>query len=163
MMLRRGSLVFLVSMLGWTIGCSTSARNRPENHTVSGFVRYADGSPVTGARITFNPRGGAGLSAEGTCESDGSFTIQTLDGMDGAPAGKYAITLEPLPESPLAREVMDRVPVRIMDDETSDLIVEVAQRFGVVARHRGHAAAVLAGTEHVFAARGVPHRHSATV
>ena len=78
-------------------GCSSTGEGM---FPVSGTVKFADGSPVTGepASIVFvpNPQSDnrSSKSASGTIEPDGSFRLMTNDPDDGAYPGDYQVVLK---------------------------------------------------------------------
>ena len=70
---------------------------RPRKRTVypvTGKVLLADGKPLTTGRVEFIPVKG-GMPAAGDIGPDGSFSLKTGNGQEGAPAGDYKVRLEP--------------------------------------------------------------------
>src|SRR5262249_16014435 len=59
---------------------------------VKGVVTL-DGSPIQGAVVTFIPEGGAGQSASGTTQKDGSFALGSLKENDVVLPGNYKVTV----------------------------------------------------------------------
>ena len=53
-----------------------------------------DGKPLTTGRVEFIPVKG-GMPAAGDIGADGSFSLKTGNGQEGAPAGEYKVRLEP--------------------------------------------------------------------
>lgn len=55
------------------------------------------GAPVDGAFVKFTPVEGTddpgALTSQGETDSEGNFTLSTYEKGDGAPAGRYAVTL----------------------------------------------------------------------
>lgn len=75
--------------------CSKSDGRKP-TFAVTGQV--LDGiKPVANATVVFHPVGDADPSAvrpRGVTRADGTFTLTTYDGNDGAPVGGYRVTVE---------------------------------------------------------------------
>ncbi len=67
---------------------------------VHGTVQYDNGQPVTGelATIVFQPDAGStnvpSQPASGTIETDGSFTLMSIQPGDGAMPGDYRVVLK---------------------------------------------------------------------
>jgi hypothetical protein len=83
------SVLFLLTLVPlW--GCGASG----EMVDVSGTVKYADGSPVTGESplVVFEPTA-EGKAASGTINPDGTFEMMTLKPGDGVQPGKYKVVL----------------------------------------------------------------------
>ncbi|HEX5269837.1 MAG TPA: carboxypeptidase-like regulatory domain-containing protein [Gemmataceae bacterium] len=76
-------------------GCSGSRGDRPEAYPVAGRL-LIDGEPAAGARVQLSAVGNerlAALSPHAVAEADGSFRLTTYRTGDGAPAGRYALTV----------------------------------------------------------------------
>jgi hypothetical protein len=80
--------------------------------------------------VLFHPKDPPGNEAMGYIEADGTFKMTTFGKEDGAIAGRYVVTIEPLANrapggqvKPTAAEA--RIPRRYWEEETSDLNVEV--------------------------------------
>lgn len=116
--------VFLaVVFLFGTVGCGG-----PESLAVRGKVVFADDQPVENGKIEF--RGvGSEYRAMGEIAKDGSFSLRTLDGVDGVPAGAYdVIVLQIIITEDLGKAAHDHgrpVPRKYGDYFTSGLKVEV--------------------------------------
>jgi hypothetical protein len=94
--------VIVAAVSAWISGCGSG---RPTCHPVRGEVFVLEGSqrtPATGAVITFHPAGSAPNTAKPTARvgEDGSYTLTTYDGGDGAQAGEYTVTVEWVPPRP---------------------------------------------------------------
>lgn len=91
----RGPLTGVAGMLmGLIAGCDGISPAKPTVYPVTGKVRLGDGKPLTTGRVEFIPIKG-GMPATGVIGSDGSFSLKTGDGQEGAPAGEYKVRLEP--------------------------------------------------------------------
>lgn len=94
----------------------------------------ADGQPAEGALIVFHPLDASApisLRPSGRVGADGTFRLTSYETGDGAPAGKYAVTVlwpEP-PTHPLAEPDMgrDRLAGRYLTPERSPLRAEVGE------------------------------------
>jgi hypothetical protein len=74
-------------------------------YPVQGSVLHR-GKPAAGARLLFHPQDAAGpdvVRPAATVESDGSFRLSTYLSHDGAPPGRYAVTID----WPSAAKVID--------------------------------------------------------
>jgi hypothetical protein len=89
----------LFGILGISILSLTSCGKddgRKPTFPVTGKV-FFEKKPTEHATIIFHPIGESGsnvVKPRGKVGSDGSFTLTTYDGNDGAPAGDYAVTVE---------------------------------------------------------------------
>jgi hypothetical protein len=72
-------------------GCSAQQAPRPKPVPVHGLVRY-NGKPLDGAHVIFTNTE-AGLSADGTTDADGKFSLTTFRPDDGAVPGHYHVTV----------------------------------------------------------------------
>lgn len=106
-------------------GCSQS--KKVPTFPVAGKVLIG-GKPVAHAIVVLHPDG-AEQNADrprATTNADGSFTIQTTDGQEGAPAGRYRITVEQWLASARADEgPSNRLPAKYAKPESSGLTVTV--------------------------------------
>lgn len=59
---------------------------------VSGTVKLENGTPLTAGDIEFSKEG-ENLAALGTIDESGKFTLYTYKDGDGAPPGKYSVTI----------------------------------------------------------------------
>lgn len=68
--------------------------SRPTVYAVQGVVLFR-GKPAAGARVTLHPqvRGRQPFFPTGKVGDDGSFKLTTFDKDDGAPAGRYNVTI----------------------------------------------------------------------
>ena len=91
-------LGFLVMVLA---GCGGDRGADPATTTpypVQGQVLLADGKPLKGGKIVFAPKELGRHPAAGAIGTDGSFSLKTDDGRDGAEAGDYKVRIEPTAE-----------------------------------------------------------------
>jgi hypothetical protein len=113
--LRRGSAVVVGLLLSCIQACSrpdTVSNNQKLTHPVQGKF-LINGQPVRGAVVTFHPQDEPGpetTRSYARTEDDGSFKLSTYQQGDGAPVGRYLIT----------------VMVRDADNEAASLPAEYA-------------------------------------
>jgi hypothetical protein len=72
-------------------GCGGAGGTYP----VRGKVVYADGAPVSGGVINFEPAGAEGEPATGIVNQDGTYEARTTDKLAGAKPGKYRVSITP--------------------------------------------------------------------
>jgi hypothetical protein len=98
---------------------------------VEGSV-FFEGEPATGASLIFHPLDTAdALLGRPTADADedGNFTVQVGDGVEGAPPGRYVVTVRWHPYVIRGEDYVpgdNVIPERYGDPRTSPLIVEVA-------------------------------------
>jgi hypothetical protein len=124
----RATIVVLVTAVLLT---SCSQRSPVEVYPVRGIVLYKD-RPATGARVVFHPLGTAESGRplpQATVEENGAFRLSTYVQHDGAPPGKYAVTI--LWPSDVVKEEdgtpagPDRLKGRYSDPQRTPLQVEI--------------------------------------
>ena len=81
-------LLLMASITLPLAGCSSGDM---ETYPVRGTVKYQDGSPLTGGEIVFSQPGKA--RADGVIKEDGTFELGTYAKGDGAPPGKYEVSI----------------------------------------------------------------------
>lgn len=124
-------LIGCVALLIAAVGCGPK---HPVTVPVSGFVAFADGSPVRGGMIEFESETG-GINARGTLNNDGEFVLSTFGDGDGAVVGRHKVIVQQtvsafvgtnatVVHQPHARPPL-YVPLRYGDYATSKLTAEV--------------------------------------
>jgi hypothetical protein len=108
----------------------TSCSGRKPVYPVSGKVLF-QGRPAKGAMVKFHPQDGSdtALVPRGEVDADGTFRLTTYQQHDGAPAGRYAVTIFwGVPSK--GGDEFDRllVPSRYLNPATSGLTAEVPNR-----------------------------------
>jgi hypothetical protein len=120
-------LVAVVALVGIAAGCGGEARRKP-TFPVSGKV--LDGSkPVANATVVFHPVGGVEADVpkpRGTTAADGSFTLTSYDGNDGAPAGEYRVTVEQWLAGRPDEGPSNRLNAKLAKPESSGLTASVS-------------------------------------
>jgi hypothetical protein len=120
-------------------GCSETDDGRLQVYPVSGKVTV-NGQPVEGAEVVFYGATpdltGPGTPAPvGTTDANGEFRLRSYDPEDGAPAGKFNVTViwrEPIPPN-ADREMYqpkDRLQGRYSDPKKSGLTATVEEGGG---------------------------------
>lgn len=85
----------LFSMCLFSAGCGMGQKKEPviPSVPVSGGVTL-DGKPLATATVTFYPEeGAAGIECTGVTDDSGKYQLHPLRGGEGAPAGKYKVTV----------------------------------------------------------------------
>ncbi|MBI1903775.1 MAG: carboxypeptidase regulatory-like domain-containing protein [Planctomycetia bacterium] len=124
-------------VMATALGCGGGAGSL---YSVKGTLKYADGTPVPRAEVRMEPvAGGPNQLMPRGLVTNGAFAIQT--GMDdGAPAGKYKITIGNVPpdasdpNKPMDPAEMDKVyvPAKYAETKTFTLEFEVKSGDNVV-------------------------------
>lgn len=98
-------------------GCG-GGKSPPPMTPVEGVVKL-DGKPAGNISVQFMPdvvRGGTGPTSTGTSGPDGTFTLKTYDGQEGAVVGPHVVTLfdldEERPEQGQARRKPERLSAK---------------------------------------------------
>jgi hypothetical protein len=112
---QRSSMILLALVAS---GCWSAGDDRPATFPVRGQV-LMDGKPAAGARVLLTALGNptlARLGPHAEVGADGSFRITSFRTGDGAPAGRYLLTLTwPLPPRPGKEVGPDRFKGRYAD------------------------------------------------
>jgi hypothetical protein len=127
--IRRIALIALsITVIG--LASCGKADSRKPTFPVSGKVLLAGGKPAEHATVVLHPVDDSGPDAvkpRGKVNPDGSFTLTTYDGNDGAPAGNYRVTVELWLASGKSDEgPKSRLPAKYAKPETSGLTATVA-------------------------------------
>ena len=91
----RFATLFVAGLALMPLACRGDATH-PPTFTVTGKVTI-DGKPAEKATVVFHPVGKSGADAvksRGQVGADGTFTLTTYSGNDGAPAGDYVVTVQ---------------------------------------------------------------------
>jgi hypothetical protein len=110
-------------------GCGRPMIERPPTYQVRGRVSFG-GQPATGAEVLLWALDDAklyGVCPHATVQSDGTFQITTYKTGDGAPPGKYALTLTwPTPPARGMDDGPDRFRGRYADPARPLVRLEIA-------------------------------------
>jgi hypothetical protein len=135
---RAGILTAVPVALALLSGCGGDkwVKGRPPVYRASGQVLY-QGKPLEGAFVTFTPTGGGTHGASGRTDAEGRFTLTTFEPGDGAPAGRYRVTVtkakavvtpdpvDPIANPPLKVEQRHLIPAKYSSPEKSGLESEI--------------------------------------
>jgi hypothetical protein len=120
---------FIATAIVALAGCGRPAIERPPTFQVRGRVFFG-GKPATGARVLLwglDDQKLYGLCPHATVETDGTFRATTYKTGDGAPAGRYALTLTwPSLPAPGMDDGPDRFRGRYADPSRPLVRVQVA-------------------------------------
>ena len=114
-------------------GCSKPPDDMPkvELHPFSGMLNVA-GKPATGAMLTLHPVGDSTLGVvtpHGKVDENGLFILTTYTNADGAPAGKYKVTVSWAdvinPGASEPEHGPEKLPRRYQDKDTSGLELNI--------------------------------------
>ena len=127
-----------------------SSCSKDEKHEIQGKLEVfpvegkllIDGEPAKDATVFFHPtflipRASSQLIPHATVDEDGSFHLTTYEANDGAPAGKYRVTVSwkgPLDGIPGEAEdrLPERLPKKYQNSRMTDLKVEVVEGSNVL-------------------------------
>jgi len=112
-------------------GCQQEAFKPPEStYAVRGQI-LVDGQPAAGAEVVFHPEQAdrGRLRPRGVTDDQGRFELSTHQAGDGAPAGRYQVTVSWKSEATGKQEDRDlaqeKLPRRYLDPKASQLSAEV--------------------------------------
>ena len=90
----RGAVVVCLASSALFVGCSRN--DRIATTPVAGSVLGQDGKPLERAIVIFHPTDTSVKfpKPRGTTDAEGKFQLSTYDTSDGAPVGKYKVTIE---------------------------------------------------------------------
>lgn len=127
-----------LATIALAVGCSSGGDvdGRMKVYPVSGTVKVG-GQPAAGARVVFygaTPEltGPGTVSPAAETDESGVFHLRSYEPQDGAPAGKFNVTVawpEEVPEGvdPEVNRPKDRLKNRYLDPEKSGLTAEVPE------------------------------------
>lgn len=126
-MYRRFWLLYLGFFVLFVCSCTRSDGRKPTFPT-TGKVLDASGKPLPNASVVFHPVGTNDPDVpkpRGKTDQTGAFTLTTYDEGDGAPVGRYHVTIElwvtPNPD----QGPVNRVAAKYAKPESSGFTVEV--------------------------------------
>lgn len=133
-------LVYLGAFVAFIGGCSSGEQEgRVTVYPVSGVVKVA-GQPAAGAKLVFfgaTPEltGPGAVGPVATADENGVFHLRSYEPNDGAPMGKFNVTVmwpEVVPEGldPEVHRPKDRLKNRYLNPQTSGLVAEVPEGGG---------------------------------
>ena len=132
---RAAGFAAALALAGGPVACGP-AEVRKAVVPARGTVTY-DGKPAAGALVVFHPVADPvpnDLDPRAIVEPDGTFAVSTHDARDGAPPGRYVVTVHDLKAGPAASPeeglpppppAPGRIPPRYADPARSGLTAEV--------------------------------------
>jgi hypothetical protein len=121
--------LFLFALVASAICLSSCGKaGRLPTYSVNGKL-LVNGRPAEHATVIFHPVGATGpevVKPHGKVGPDGSFTLTTYDGNDGAPAGEYKVSVEWWLAGRPDEGPSNRLPAKYAQPETSGLSATVA-------------------------------------
>jgi hypothetical protein len=124
-------VAWIVALCCLLCGCQQEAFEPPvPTYAVCGQI-LVEGQPAAGAEVVFHPeqteRGA--LRPRAVTDEQGRFELSTFQARDGAPAGRYQVTVSWKSESTGKQEdrdlAKDRLPSRYLSPAASKLAAEV--------------------------------------
>lgn len=111
-------------------GCSRGDANRVAVHPVQGAIQFR-GQPMEGAFVSLHTKSGNnGIpTPRATVAKDGTFTVTTYDGNDGAPEGDYVVTVQWYRPVRVGNDLVggpNVLPAKYASAQTSDVKIRVA-------------------------------------
>ena len=127
---RGGGFAVVLLVLLPVCGCGKGDKNRVAVQPVQGTIQFR-GQPPAGAFVSLSPKNPIeGVPApRATVGADGSFTVTTYDGNDGAPEGDYVLTVQwykPIRQDNELVGGPNVLPLTYASARPSDLVVTVA-------------------------------------
>jgi len=122
------SIPFIAALCLGAVGCQKNDA-RIATFPVSGKV-LKNGNPINYATVVFHPLNASDESSgnpRGVTNPDGTFTLTTYDGNDGAPAGDYQVTIQQwLTEKP-EEGPKNQLKPKYSDPKTSQLTAKISE------------------------------------
>jgi len=125
----RSLIAVLAAVMVSCLGCE-KAENRVPVHPVSGAIKFRGQAPA-GAFVSLHPKQATqGVpNPRATVAKDGSFTVTTFDGNDGAPEGDYVLTVQWYKPVKQGNDLVggpNVLPPKYASPRTSDVQIKVA-------------------------------------
>ncbi|HEX3601939.1 MAG TPA: hypothetical protein VHU84_17430 [Lacipirellulaceae bacterium] len=126
---RNAAVVLVAFATVSCIGCSKSDSHVPVN-PVAGAIQFR-GQPVEGAFVSLHPKNAIeGIpQPRASVAKDGTFTVSTFNGNDGAPEGDYIVTVQwykPVRHGDDLVGGPNVLPAKYASPRTSDVTIHVA-------------------------------------
>jgi hypothetical protein len=126
------SIVFAViaALILPVAGCGRSDKNHVAVHPVQGAIQFR-GQPMEGAFVSLHPKSATdGVpTPRATVAKDGTFTVTTYNGNDGAPEGDYVVTVQWYRPVRVGTDLVggpNVLPAKYASAQTSDVQIRVA-------------------------------------
>jgi hypothetical protein len=123
------NLLSILLVVAAALGCGESETRVPV-HRVKGMITF-QGQPISGAFLSLHPKSAAPdvPAPRASVNPDGSFELSTFEGSDGAPEGKYFVTVKWYKPVKVKGEVVsgpNALPAKFSNPKTSGIEVTVA-------------------------------------
>ncbi len=122
--------VLLIVVGGLAVGLASCGQSEDRKPTFAVSGRVLDGSkPLAHATVVFHPLDRADAAApkpRGKTDETGTFWLTTYDADDGAPAGKYQVTIEQWATPNPEQGPVNRVPAKFANPAGSGFTADVA-------------------------------------
>jgi len=120
----------VVAALLLFVGCGRGEKNHVAVHPVQGAIQFR-GQPMEGALVSLHPKSATDdvPTPRATVAKDGTFTVTTYDGNDGAPEGDYVVTVQWYRPVRVGNDLVggpNVLPAKYALAETSDVQIRVA-------------------------------------
>jgi hypothetical protein len=111
-------------------GCSRGSTDRVAVHPVQGAIQFR-GQPMEGAFVSLHPKSATdGVpTPRATVAKDGTFTVTTYNGNDGAPEGDYVVTVQWYRPVRVGNDLVggpNVLPAKYASVQTSDVKIRIA-------------------------------------
>ena len=122
---RNGLCMAACTAVVFAAGCS--GEKKIPTFPVTGKVLTAEGGPVGHALIVLHPQSSNTTAPKprGTTNSDGSFELSTFNTGDGAPEGRYQVSIERWLRKDPNESPVNHLPPNLASPATSGIEVEV--------------------------------------
>lgn len=122
---RNGLCMAACTAVVFAAGCS--GEKKIPTFPVTGKVLAADGGPVDRALIVLHPQSSNTTAPKprGTTAADGSFELSTFNTGDGAPEGRYQVSIERWLRKDPNESPVNHLPPNLASPTTSGIEVEV--------------------------------------
>jgi BON domain len=118
-------------------GCGRTDSLHVPVYPTNGTISFR-GQPIPGAIVTLHPSSSTGENVptpRASVAGNGTFTVSTYDGGDGAPVGEYTVTVvwfKPIVQEGELRAGPNVIPRKFARPQTSDLRVKIASGDNIV-------------------------------
>lgn len=116
--------IAVILLVGATVGCLKSGETRKPTFAVTGKV-FDGAKPIANATVVFHPVGDLGVKPHGKTDANGEFKLTTYDGEDGAPAGRYRVTVERWVTVSADGGPVNTIPAKFAKPDSSGFTAEV--------------------------------------
>ncbi|MBI3408349.1 MAG: tetratricopeptide repeat protein [Planctomycetes bacterium] len=112
-------LFYLMGSAAWGFFVNRGSTSAPTTYPVTGQVVFANGQPLPGGFLRLHPKDPPSRECHARLDRDGTFKVSSFGKDDGAPPGRYIVTIDPPPKMDGA------IPKQFLEPETSPWHIEV--------------------------------------